>query len=93
MSLLLQCRQLDNTAGTRSLFTRVNLSINTKHGIEASQSRVHCKEFTGTLKIRRPESFRAASTVVCGGLLNPGHDHHAGDQQYRDRQDRQFFTQ
>lgn len=41
MSLLLQCRQLDNTAGTRSLFTRVNLSINTKHGIEASQSRVY----------------------------------------------------
>ena len=41
MSLLLQCRQLGNAAGTRPLFTRVDLSINSKHGIEASQSRVN----------------------------------------------------
>ena len=47
MSLLLQCCQLGNTAGTRPLFTRVDLSINTKHGIEASQSRVHW-QCTGT---------------------------------------------
>ena len=36
---------------------------------------------------------RAASTIFCGRVLNPGHDRHAGDQQHRDRQDRQFFTQ
>jgi hypothetical protein len=41
MSLLLQYRQLGNTAGTKLLFTRVDLSINTKLGIEASMSRVH----------------------------------------------------
>lgn len=41
MSLLLQCRQPGNAAGTRQLFTRVDLPINSKHGIEASQSRVH----------------------------------------------------
>ena len=62
MSLLLQCRQLGNTAGTKPLFTRADLSISTKHGIEASMSRVRCKEFSGThtLKIRRPENCGVA---------------------------------
>jgi hypothetical protein len=46
MSLLLQCRQLGGTAGTRLLFTRVDLSINTKHGIEAQTTGTH------TLNIR-----------------------------------------